>query len=368
MDAITLRRALHSHPELSFCEHQSAATIEQALESEGIPHRRVATTGIIATIEGRGDLTRAVVLRADIDALPVKELTELDYTSTNDGVMHACGHDMHAGMLFGALKELNHDRNFEGTIIGVFQPGEECNPGGASLVIKEEPFAAYNIQAVIGQHVDATIEVGEIGLRAGQFMAASDELRFTINGKGGHAARRAELKDPVVAMAEFITALTQFNSDTVVLSIGKVEAPGATNVIPHSVKLEGTLRTFDESERKQIKEQIQTVADKISARHNLAIECDINHGYPSVLNDNALTAIAKEIMESRCKIIPFDRLTTAEDFGFYSQRYPSLFYRLGVGAESGKSHTATFSPSEEAIPLGVELLKALALRILKDEK
>ena len=368
MDSITLRRALHKHPELSFCEHQTATTIEQALDSEGIPHRRVATTGIIATIEGRGDLSRAVVLRADIDALPIKELTELDYASINDGVMHACGHDMHTGMLFGALKKLNKERDFEGTIIGVFQPGEECNPGGASLVLNEEPFASYKVQAVIGQHVDATIEVGEVGLRAGQFMAASDELRFTINGRGGHAARRAELKDPVVAMAEFITSLTEFNSETVVLSIGKVEALGATNVIPHSVKLEGTLRTFDEQERQQIKEQIQRVADIVSARHGLTIECDINHGYPSVVNDNHLAIISGEVMASRCKVIPFDRLTTAEDFGFYTQCYPSLFYRLGVGTEAGKSHTATFNPNEEAMPLGVELLKSLALRILKDEK
>ncbi len=368
MDSITLRRTLHSAPELSYREEQSALTIEEALSEAGITHSRVAKTGVLARIEGQGNLKRAVVLRADIDALPIEEQTQLEFASKNSGVMHACGHDMHAAMLFGALTYLSKSPSFEGTIFGLFQPGEECNPGGASLVLAEEPFAEYDVVAVVGQHVDSRIEVGEIGVRAGQFMASSDELRFTINGRGGHAARRDELCDPVAAMAELITSLLSLNSADVVLSIGRVEALGATNVIPNSATLEGTLRTFNEKERRHIKDQIALYAESIASKHNLAIENNLSQGYPSVVNDMELTAKAESVAQQICRIIPFERLTTSEDFGFYSSRYPSLFYRIGVGRAAGAPHTSTFNPDEAALPLGIELMKALALKFIENEK
>ncbi len=368
MDSITLRRKLHSAPELSFKEELTASTIEAALSEAGITHSRVATTGVLARIEGRGDLKRAVVLRADIDALPIEEQTSLEFASQNSGVMHACGHDMHAAILYGALCALKEQPTFEGTIFGLFQPGEECNPGGASLVLSEEPFAEYDVVAVVGEHVDSRLEVGEIGVRAGQFMASSDELRFTINGRGGHAARRSELKDPVAAMAELITALLSLNSADVVLSLGRVEALGATNVIPHIATLEGTLRTFNEKERRHIKDQIALYVENIATKHNLEIENNLSQGFPSVVNDEALTAKAQVVAQQLCHVVPFERLNTSEDFGFYSVRYPSLFYRLGVGRKAGAPHTSTFSPNEAAIPLGVELMKALALNFIGNEK
>ncbi len=368
MDPITFRRHIHSHPELSFEEWKTAQFIEESLSEAGIEYRRIASTGVLAKIEGRGDLSRAVVLRADIDALPVNEKTGVEFASKSDGVMHACGHDMHAAMLFGALCELNRSRDFEGTIFGIFQPGEECNPGGASLVLAEKPFEGYTVLAVVGQHVDATLEVGEVGFRAGKFMASGDELRFNICGVGGHAAMRTKLKDPVAATAELITSLLEFNHPQKVLSIGRIEADGATNVIPSIVKLEGTLRTFDEEERVETKERIASVALACGQKHGVEIEVNINHGYPCVVCDERLTEIAAELAAQVCQVEWLEKRMTAEDFGYYCTLYPSLFYRIGVGRAAGASHTSTFCPSEGAITVGVELMKKLALRFFENEK
>ncbi len=369
MDPITFRRHIHSHAELSFEEHATARFIGEALRQQGITFSPIAKTGILAKIEGRDSSNgRAVVLRADIDALPIEEQTGVEFASQNRGVMHACGHDMHAAMLFGALCELNRSREFEGTIFGLFQPGEECNPGGASMVLAEEPFEGYEVLAVVGQHVDAMLEVGEVGFRAGKFMASGDELRFSVCGVGGHAAFRERLKDPVAAMAQTVTALLALNHSDRVLSIGRIEADGATNVVPSVVKIEGTLRTFDEQERRATKQEIRERAAQIAAQHNLDIVVDINDGYPCVVCDEALTRAAAEVAAQNYDVKWLERRATAEDFGYYCTRYPSLFYRVGVGSEAGAAHTSTFCPSEGAITVGIELMRALALRFLDYEK
>jgi len=245
LDIIAFRRALHRRPELSFRETGTHDLIARTLDGLGIAHRTVARTGVLARIEGRGNLRRAVVLRADIDALPIREQADVAWRSLNDGVMHACGHDVHTAVLMGVLQELNRSRDFEGTLLGLFQPGEECNPGGASLVLAEEPFADYDVRAVVGEHVEPSLEVGTFGFRAGKYMASSDELRFTVHGTGGHAALRNQLHDPVAAAAELVGGLLALNLPERVLSIGRIEADGATNVVPDDVRLEGTLRTFD---------------------------------------------------------------------------------------------------------------------------
>ncbi len=368
MDPITFRRHIHSNPELSFCEYATAEYISAALAEASIEHRPIAKTGVIAKIEGGGDLRRAVVLRADIDALPIDEQNNVEYASKNSGVMHACGHDMHAAMLYGALCSLKQSGDFEGTIFGVFQPGEECNPGGASMVLAEDPFAQYDIVAVIGQHVDATLEVGQLGFRAGKFMASGDELRFEVCGVGGHAAMRDRLKDPVAATAQFVTELLGLNHSDRVLSIGRIEADGATNVVPSRVKLEGTLRTFDEGERSATKAQIRSMAERCSQQHELSIVVDINDGYPSVVCDEELTHKAAKIALENYSVEWLERRATAEDFGYYCTKYPSLFYRLGVGRAAGVAHTSTFCPSEGAITVGIEMMTLFALRFLKDEK
>ena len=353
MEPVEFRRRLHAHPELSFKEHDTAAFIEQQLDELGIEHRRIASTGVVARIKGRktpeGD-RRAAVLRADIDALPVTERNDCEWRSQNEGVMHACGHDMHAAVLFGVLKTFAEAPDFRGTLFGLFQPGEECNPGGASLVLAEKPFEGYDVRAVVGEHVEPQLEVGTLGFRAGKYMAASDELRFRVRGTGGHGAMRKQLKDPVAAGAELLTRLIALNGEECVLSIGRVEAGGATNIVPDEIYMEGTLRTFDERERGIIHRRIEIIAADIDARHGVKTQVTIGRGYPCVVNDEILvkqaTALAKA---EKLKVEMLPLRTTAEDFGFYCKQYPSLFYRLGVGAAAGRPHTATFFPDEAAI-------------------
>lgn len=369
MTPVEFRRHLHAHPELSFREHDTAAFIEQQLAELGIEHRRIASTGVLTRIEGRntpqGD-RRAVVLRADIDALPVTEQNDLAWRSLNEGVMHACGHDMHAAVLFGVLQQAAAAPDFRGTLFGLFQPGEECNPGGASLVLAENPFEGYDIRAVVGEHVEPQLEVGTVGFRAGKYMAASDELRLRVHGTGGHGALRWQLKDPVAAGAELLTRLIGLNGEECVLSVGRVEAHGATNIVPDEVYMEGTLRTFDERERKIIHRRIGIIAADIDARHGVRTEVVIGHGYPSVVNDEILVKRAVALARTeglKVELLPLR--TTAEDFGFYCKQYPSLFYRLGVGAAAGRPHTATFAPDERAIETAIGFMSKLALLLLE---
>ncbi|MBR4969950.1 MAG: amidohydrolase [Alistipes sp.] len=361
MTAIEFRRELHRHPEISFEEVQTAQYIEKCLTEAGISHSRIAETGVLAKIEGKGDLSRAIVLRADIDALPIEEQSGLEYASENKGVMHACGHDIHAAVLYGVLLRLAEKRDFEGTVFGIFQPGEECNPGGASKVLQEVPFADYNIVAVVGEHTDSGLEVGELGFCKGEFMAANDELRFWVRGKGGHAAMRDKLNDTVVAAANLVTMLNAVNDENTVLSIGKVIADGATNVIPDEVYMEGTFRCFSEEHRRTVWQIIEAAAQSVDAKFGTTTEVDINHGYPAVVSNDELVDKAVALAtENGVSVKMLPKRYTAEDFGHYCVRYPSLFYRLGVGTDAGRSHTSTFAPNEEAIEVGIDFMEKLA--------
>ena len=269
-------------------------------------------------------------------------------------------------MLFGVLKEFAAEPDFRGTLFGLFQPGEECNPGGASLVLAEKPFDGYDVRAVVGEHVEPQLEVGTLGFRAGKYMAASDELRFRIHGTGGHGAMRKQLKDPVAAGAELLTRLIALNGEECVLSIGRVEAGGATNIVPDEVYMEGTLRTFDERERGIIHRRIGIIAADIDKRHGVQTDVEIGRGYPCVVNDETL--VKKAVALARAEGLGVEMLplrTTAEDFGFYCRQYPSLFYRLGVGAAAGRPHTATFSPDEGALDVGIGFMRRMALQILE---
>lgn len=368
MTPVQFRRHLHANPELSFREEHTARFIAERLAEEGIPCRTVAGTGILACVEG--DLTRhphrATVLRADIDALPITEAVDCQWRSRNEGVMHACGHDMHAAVLFGVLQQLNRSRDFEGTVLGLFQPAEECNPGGAQAVIADNPFDGYEIRAVIGAHVEAGMPVGSFGFRAGKFMASNDELRFTVTGRGGHAAMREHLIDPVAAASRLILLLSELNGPDCVVSTGRVTADGATNVIPDEVKTEGTMRTFDESLRRSVKLRIAEIAAEIDALHGTRTTVDIDEGYPCVVNDPELTARAFAAAERRFKAVELPRRATSEDFGRYGELWPSLFYRFGVGEESGATHTPRFAPDERAIECGIEFMSMLVKEFSND--
>ena len=366
MDSITFRRHIHRNPELSFEEFATQRFILDALVGEGIECHAIAITGVLAKIEGRrGNLKRAVVLRADIDALPIEELNDVEYRSVNSGVMHACGHDMHAAVLFGVLQSLNRERDFEGTLFGIFQPGEELNPGGASKVLAEHPFEGYDVAAVIGEHVDSRLKVGEIGICPGEFMASNDEIRIYVNGRGGHAARRKEINDTVTAMSDMVVRTTALNSPDAVVSIGRVVANGATNVIPDAVSAEGTMRTFSGEVRERIYRHLHGNADIISQKYGIEVKVDISRGYPCVINDMLLSYEAMIVaVDEGIEVRELEPMTTAEDFGYYTELYPSLFYRLGVGAAAGSSHTATFLPDEEAIEVGRRMMQRIALHIL----
>ncbi|CAK5273303.1 unnamed protein product [Mycena citricolor] len=330
------RATIHSRPELSFEEHETADYIAAQLTEAGILFRRIAGTGILARIEGHGDLQRCVVLRADTDALPIWEETGLECASRHDGVMHACGHDMHTACLLGALLVLNrHKSEIAGTVFGLFQPGEEVCPGGASMVMAEDPFRDYRVVAFVG---------------------STSPRNGKVHGTGGHGALPHTMTDPVVAAAALITSLQQVvsrnNNATIptVLSIGRVIANGATNVIPPVVQVAGTLRTMDERWRAQAKRRIHEIAAGVAAAHCVTAEVKIPEGYPCVVNDPALTVRARSIaakLWGKEHVEELDLRMTAEDFGTYTERYPSLFFRLGTARKNGECggalHTATFN-------------------------
>lgn len=370
---------LHAHPELSFKEHQTAEWLSARLQEVGIDHRSIATTGILAKIEGRAegaDLSRAIVLRADIDALPIEEANSLPYASTERGVMHACGHDMHASVLLGALLWLHAHREELGvTIFGLFQPGEEVNPGGAKLVLEEAPFEGYDVVAVIGNHIEPTLPTGTIGIRAGQYMAACDELHFTLCGRGGHAALREKIIDPILPSTKLIEGLYHLPNSApewageTIISIGKIEAAGATNVVPDAVHLEGTMRTFNGEWRKDLMERINNLCGELERDYGIRVENNFGCGYPAVYNTPALAEKAREVLSDKFEVVGLEMRPTGEDFGYYTERYPSLFYRLGVGfvgedfegGKAGRLHTATLAPDLNAIEVGIEAMTTLTL-------
>ncbi len=372
---------LHSHPELSFEEWQTAERISLHLRGEGIEHHSIAQTGILAKIEGKVEgtaLRKAIVLRADIDALPISEANEVPHASQREGVMHACGHDMHATILLGTLAWLNRHREEIGcTIFGLFQPGEELNPGGAKLVLNENPFEGYEVVAVVGNHIEPSLPTGTIGICEGQYMAACDELHFHIIGKGGHAALREKIIDPILPTARLIEELYKLphiapkGAGQTILSIGKIEATGATNIVPNEVRLEGTMRTFDEGWREELKVRIKSACDTLSKEYGIEIENNFGSGYPSVYNNPLLAQSAKEILGGIFDVVELGMRPTGEDFGYYTERYPSLFYRLGVGysgeefegGKAGSLHTPTLLPDTKAIGVGVLAMTLLTLEL-----
>ena len=372
------RRHIHRNPELSFQEQATARFIADTLMKEGIECAPIAGTGVLARIDGRGEAKNAVVLRADIDALPVHEATALPYASACDGVMHACGHDMHTAALMGAMILLNRHRNeIEGSVFGLFQPGEELLPGGASMVLTEDPLAGYRVRAFLGQHVEPELPTGVFGLKAGEYMASTDELYFTVRGIGGHGAMRHNLKDPVQAAAALVTELLQAGNTggaqpDSVLSIGRFTADGATNIVPDRVELQGTLRTFDEALRTDTKARIREICRVLSAVYSVDIEPDICDGFPSVINLAEVAGRAKTVLAEAFgseAVVDLGRRMTGEDFGFYTRRYPSLFYRFGVGGDAaaclsgsaGKLHSSVFNPDERSLAYAIAGLAVLAL-------
>ena len=370
VDIVDVRRHLHQFPGLSFEEYESAQYIHALLDSWNVEHEFVTETGIVARIEGRNPGKRTIALRADIDALPIQEKNDCQYKSAVDGVMHACGHDAHAAMLLGAAKILAQLKDeFEGTIKLIFQPGEEKLPGGASVMI--EKGVLKDVDLIIAQHVYPDLPCGEVGFHAGEYMASCDEINITVKGKGGHAAKIKERSNTTVAAAKLLCAISELSSEfnkeerknPIIIAFGSFIADGTYNVIPAEVTLKGTMRTFDEAERQNIKDKIKEISAEMVAAFDVEVDVFIEGGYPVLINDVSLTdslrSAAKDFMgEDNVKDIP--QLMTAEDFAWYSHKTKACMYRIGTSnAEKGivsKQHTPTFDIDEEALEIGAGLL------------
>ena len=379
-DIVACRRHLHKNPELSFHEFNTQKFVEAKLNEYGIKNiQRMANTGVVALVEGKNPSKKIIALRGDMDALPIKETNNVEYKSVNEGVMHACGHDVHTSSLLGVARILNEVKeDFEGTIKFIFQPGEEKLPGGASLMIKEGVLENPKPSSVIGQHVMPQINAGKVGFRKGLYMASTDELYVTVKGKGGHGAMPHLVIDPVMITSHLIIALQQIVSRNVkptipsVLSFGKVIANGATNVIPDEVYLEGTFRTLNEEWRDEAHRKMKHLAETLVESMGGKCIFDIHRGYPFLVNDDAVTDRARKAAEEflgKENVEDLEIWMAAEDFSFYSQKAPACFYRLGVRNESrgiiSSVHTSTFDIDESALETGMGLMAWMAVRELE---
>lgn len=371
------RNHLHRWPELSFQEQKTSEFIQKILDQYGIEYKSgFAQHGIVGTLSGLQNDKRVIALRADMDALPIQEKNNCSYSSQNDGVMHACGHDVHMTWLLGALVILQQLRNqWGGTVKFLFQPGEEKLPGGASIMIAEGALENPRPDVIIGQHVQPGMDVGVIGLKSGQFMASCDELFIDILGKGGHAALAQLCIDPIKIASRVVMGLQNLvdeeksKNQDIVLSIGKINSlGGATNVIPDQVRLEGTFRCLDETFRKYMHDRIRATIGKICEEHGASAEIFIDLGYPSLINDEHYTQQAEALAIQFIGNDKLEKLTTrmtSEDFAYYSQKVPAVFYRTGIGREVSV-HNPNFDVDVQCLPVGAGLMAFLAMQLKTD--
>lgn len=374
------RHHLHQHPELSFQEYQTQAYIEAELDALGIPHQRIANTGLLVMIEGKNPSKKIVALRADIDALPIQEENQVPYRSQNPGVMHACGHDVHTASLLGTVAILNELKGeFEGSVKCLFQPAEEKAPGGASIMIQEGALENPRPQAILGQHVAPNLPVGSIGFRPGMYMASTDELYLKVIGKGGHGAMPENCVDPILVASHIVVAMQQIISRNKnprfpsVLTFGKFEGLGATNVIPNEVQIQGTFRAMDETWRAEGLAKMKKLAEGMAEAMGAQCEFQVLKGYPYLENNPELTmamrAAAADYVGAD-NIVDLDLWMAGEDFAFYTHHLDACFYRLGTqnlskGISSGV-HTPTFDIDEQALEIGPGLMAWLAIKALEN--
>ena len=377
---LKIRHHLHRHPELSFQESETAHYIDRLLTDWNIEHKTgVGGEGIVALIKGVRPEKKTIALRADMDALPIEEQNNMSYKSENRGTMHACGHDVHMTCLLGTAKLLQElKQDFEGTVKLIFQPAEETLPGGAVQMIKDGVLENPKPETIIAQHVFPDLEVGKVGFKSGMYMASSDEINIYVRGKGGHAAIPGKGDDTVFTAAQIIVELKNIvkkNSSSAiptVLSFGKIVGNGAHNVFPVEVAIHGTLRTFDETWRKEVHKIIIETAQNIAHSYGIVSEVVIDKGYPFLVNDDKVTQQAKEaaidfLGAENVEDLPIRM--TVEDFAYYAQKVPASFYRLGTANRNkgitSNLHTPTFDVDEESIKIGTGLMTYIALEQLK---
>lgn len=362
---------LHRHPELSFKEFRTAAYLREVLSRHGIFYEEAGPTGTIGFLPGR-DATRTIALRADIDALPIQENTSHRPVSETAGCMHACGHDLHAACLLGAALQLKETKDLPVNVLLIFQHAEEVLPGGAEAILASSFFRKYRPEWIVALHCEPELPTGSAGICPGRYMASGDEIYITLRGPGGHAALPEKTADLVLIASHIVVALQQITSrkasplTPTVLTFGNIRCDSAMNVIPRSLRLEGTFRTFDETWRAQAKEHIRNIACSIATGMGAACETEIIAGYPDLYNDPEKASAAFRILRENAgfrETVVLPRRMTTEDFARYSQTIPATFIRIGVkGAqESGKLHTPDFCADPAAISYGIAALCALAI-------
>lgn len=381
-EVIGWRRHIHANPELSYKEFNTAKLVADQLRKFGLqPTEGVAGTGVVVLIEGKNPAHKSVALRADMDALPIQELGNSEYKSKNAGVMHACGHDVHTSSLLGTAKILSEIKSdFEGTVKLIFQPGEEKNPGGASMMIAEGVLERPKPSAIIGQHVMPLVPVGKVGFREGMYMASSDEIYLRVIGKGGHGAAPELTVDPVVIASHIIIGLQQVISrnaspkQPTVLTFGKIIAEGATNIIPDEVKISGTFRALNEKWREEGLQRIKKMAEGIAESMGAKCEVKISRGYPYLENNPELTRRIRRAAEEylgKENVVDIELTLGSEDFAYYSHQIPASFYRLGTRNESkgitSYVHTPTFDIDEDALRISTGLMAWMTVRELMEK-
>ena len=376
---VSYREYLHQHPELSFQEFNTMEFVADKLTQLNIPFQKeVAGTGIIGLIKAshHNDNQNCIGLRADLDALSIQEENDVHYKSVNDGIMHACGHDVHTAVLLGAAEILNEIKEeLPLSIKLIFQPGEETNPGGASLMIEAGVLESPKVERMYGLHVFPEFEAGHLGLRSGLYMASSDEIHVSIQGIGGHGALPEKCVNPLMIGASFVIQAKELLESICpkeiphVLTFGRFEALGSTNVVPSTCEIKGTFRTMNEEWRALAHHELNELAKKISSYYNGNIKLTISKGYPFLKNDEDLTATLQKYFEDNfgndfVHALPIRM--TAEDFAFYSQKIPVVFFRLGVannkkGINYGVHHPK-FDIDQNAIKTGIHAMVLAAFK------
>ncbi|MFK8036934.1 MAG: M20 family metallopeptidase [Crocinitomicaceae bacterium] len=365
---IDIRQHLHQYPELSFKEFKTSTYIQKTLKDWGIEFKVMAETGVVGVISPSKPTTKCIALRADIDALPILEENQTEYTSKNEGIMHACGHDVHTAMLLGTLLFLNeHKEELDCQIKFIFQPGEEKLPGGASLLIADGVLNNPKVDEIYALHVFPEMEVGNVGLKPGMYMASCDEIRMKVIGKGGHGAMPHQNVDPILISAHILTSLQQVISRNChpatpsVLSFGRIEGLGATNVIPNNVKLEGTFRTMDEEWRAKAHHLIKKQSTFLAKSMGADIEVNISKGYPYLENDEPQAVKTKSLLANYfglANVIELPIRMTGEDFSYYAQEIPATFIRIGTRNEAKgiiyPVHHSKFDIDDAALLVGME--------------
>ena len=377
------RRWLHAHPELACHEAESSAYIARALREMGLePKENVGGYGVTALITGTKGPGKCVGLRADFDALPITENTGLECSSLNAGVMHACGHDMHAAMLLGVAYVLNEMKDsFSGSVKLIFQPAEEnVVLSGARSMIEEGVLENPKVDAVVAQHVWPSVEAGKVGIRDGAMMAASDRFFITVKGSSTHGSEPQNGVDAIVIAGHVLCALQTIVSrnvgplDNAVVSVGNIHGGGAYNVICDEVKLEGTCRNLNPTVRDAMPERIERVVRGVTESMGGGYEFRYVRGYSPTVNDHGMFSLVRDaVVEAggeESLVIPQTAALGGEDFSFYCERVPGAMFWLGCGRPDGKRvplHNAEFDPGEDIIPLGVEVMATSALRFLETE-